>query len=90
MLDWIYKKLGIADSIEWENRYDWSSKGDWNTFSQKEFFGTDAVTPNWETDEVFKGRENGYLYLPENCKTKQCPVHFVFHGCRGRPDGMGD
>ena len=50
MLGWIYNKLGIANTIEWEDRYDWSSKGDWNSFSQKEFYGTDAVTPNWETD----------------------------------------
>ena len=23
--------------------------------------------------------------MPHACKEKQCPVHFVFHGCGGRP-----
>ena len=25
--------------------------------------------------------EYGSIYVPDNCLTKQCPVHFSFHDC---------
>ena len=85
MLDFIFKELGYANEIQFEHPYNWLAQGEWNTFDQREFFDT---TTDWDNDENFKGRVNGYMFLPNACKEISCPVHFVFHPNRGKPEGL--
>lgn len=31
----------------------------------------------------------GYVYIPDACKTKSCPTHIFFHGCSGTAKVLG-
>ena len=89
MLQFIYESLGYTDNFVSNIDSPVSnpeSLGSWTTFDQKEFF----PGINYNTNNDFINRENGYLFVPNACTTDghNCKVHFVLHGCNGQPDGM--
>lgn len=39
--------------------------------------------------EILGLGKRGYAYIPKNCETKTCDVHFVLHGCEMSEDIIG-
>ena len=84
MLSFLWSTLGYGELKEEGNSEVEPSPGEYLTFSQKEFY---PETTDWDSKE-FSGRENGYVYIPNQCKdaSSNCRVHFVLHGCGGKPN----
>ena len=63
--------------------------GTYSEFSQREFFPDDI---DWENDENFRNRINGWIYTPKACEGEgsvNCRVHLAFHGCGGNAEALG-
>ena len=63
--------------------------GTYTEFSQREFFPEDI---DWENDENFMNRINGWIYTPTACEGEgsvNCRVHLAFHGCGGNAESLG-
>ena len=88
MLEYLYTSLnyeGFKSNTQHTLDGKWKRLGTLSTFDQTEFYtGVD-----WD-DKNFEGRENGYIYVPTKCTdgTVSCKVHFVLHGCGGKPKAM--
>ena len=80
-LTFLWGALGYG---QLQPRGDWKAEpapGTLLTFDQKEFF---PETLDWQTNENLMGRENGYVYVPNQCQgqgSQNCRLHFVLHGC---------
>jgi hypothetical protein len=70
MLDYLYTSLGyVSDSSEFKSNHNgekftnkWKKGGTYTEFDQREFFeGVD-----WNSED-FKDRQNGLIYIPNNC-----------------------
>ena len=64
--------------------------GTYSEFSQREFFPDDT---DWENDENFMNRINGWIYTPKACEGEgsvNCRVHLAFHGCGGNAEALGE
>ena len=81
MLSFIYD---VLDYDEIQTPEGSSDQGTFTQFCQREFFPQDT---DWETNEHFKDRQNGWIYTPADCQgelSAGCKVHFAFHGCGAR------
>jgi hypothetical protein len=58
--------------------YDWESQGELLLFDQQEFVNSSL------TNGTTGLNEDGYVYIPNSCKsvdTPTCRVHIALHGC---------
>ena len=89
ILEYLYTSLnyeGFKSNTQHSLDGDWRQHGTLSTFDQTEFY----TGVNWNSND-FNGRENGYIYVPNECAdgtVSQCKIHFVLHGCGGSPNGM--
>lgn len=71
----------LEHSLNWED----PAEGTFTSFDQKEFF-PQIADEMWNAGRSdFSGRSKGYLYVPKDCESIMCKLHFVFHGCGGSP-----
>ena len=82
-IEHLYTSLGYVEAIETsEWWFDAETVGSFYPWSQHEFYPEDH---DWELTN-FKNRDNGYIYVPAQCETQQCKLHFVLHGWGGSPN----
>ena len=81
IIEHLYTSLGYADSVEKPNWFNAETVGTFYPWDQHEFYPEDL---DWNLPN-FRNRDNGYIYVPTQCETKQCKLHFVLHGRGGSP-----
>ena len=62
MLTFLWEKLDYGELQDAGND---KNKGTLYSFDQKEFYPS---TVDWNTNTHFKNRENGLIYIPEQCE----------------------
>lgn len=89
MLSFLWDKLNYGELQPPGNQNANPAPGTFQTFDQLEFFPDDT---NWQSRD-FKDREEGLIYIPNQCKdqsSSNCRVHFVLHGCNGHGRGFAN
>ena len=86
ILTFLWRALGygeIQPGTDWEAT---PAQGRMVTFDNTEFYPTEV----WNNSDQLLGREDGYIYIPNQCDgagSSNCRLHFVLHGCGGWPRG---
>ena len=93
MLSFLYDTLGytpIVSATSSTSDDEDGVLGTFTEFSQREFFPEDV---DWDGDENFYNRINGWIYTPVGCEGRasvNCRVHFAFHGCGGNSEDFAN
>ena len=82
-LEWLYNELGYESSPN-DPSTDTEADGVYRTFDQ-----TDFRPPGWDFDDT-TFEDEGYIYIPNDCLTTTCRIHFALHGCGGSAEFYPD
>ena len=84
-LMWVYNELGWITDGNWVAAdTDYTNYGSYYEFDQWEFFGVDSEY-DWCNDyyEASEMQDSGYVFVPTNCESTSCRVHFSLNHCGG-------
>ena len=89
VLSYVYDALGYISADDFQNHLgvstDLETAGTFSEFDQTEFAqGADF------TSGVLEGKQTGWVYVPNQCTTQTCTVHFVFHRNSVDPKFLGE